>query len=164
MPSSFPARIRAHSTTAQETSSLACFRNVPVAEICKATPWSNPLTFVKQYTFEMAARADSKFRRVVLLSICLISCDSSIPPSHCLPVTYSGIHTDSSSKNKELLPYCNCSASGCCSQYGCYNPPSVPTFRVLSEHRLWNARELREGCIQPTVCPRGRMCSSNRHY
>lgn len=62
-----PPSVQAHSRRAQASTS-ACFRNVPVSEICKAVTWSNPLTFVKLYALDMGARMDAKFGRAVVQS------------------------------------------------------------------------------------------------
>lgn len=57
-----PLNVKSHSTKAQEISSV-CFRNMPVAETCKATTWRNSVTFIKHYALDMASRANARFRR-----------------------------------------------------------------------------------------------------
>jgi len=53
-----------------QTTSSACFQNVPVPKFCEAVMQSNPLTYVNLYAQNLAARLDDGlgwifFRRVL---------------------------------------------------------------------------------------------------
>lgn len=99
-----PLVIKAHSTSVQAASS-DCFSNIPVSEICKTNTWSNPLTSIKHYAWDMEARSDAKFGKIVF-NHCLIQqkcLTPTIQEGYCLLVISSEIHIEMYSNKKELL-------------------------------------------------------------
>lgn len=113
---------------------------MPILEICKAATWSNPLTSVKDYALDMAARADAKFRRQYY--------------SHCstnvtgTPHSHHPEDTDTFSKKNTDS---NCGSLRCSSQCGSHNLPYIPGFQSPPQHWLWIVGELIEADGSPAL-------------
>lgn len=148
-----PPKVSAHSTRTPPVSP-ACFRNMPVSDICKAAIWSNPLTLlnIMHLTWQRGQIPSSGKQYLNLHFTDTMETLLFYWPGRILLVSHLQCDpTNTYLKKEQLFILWQVWFLEMVSLVGSHNLPSVPTSQSPQQHTLSCARELREGHSCPTL-------------